>query len=381
MKRGTYASERNFLNTKKQFLCVSVALLALGLNGCGDKETVVKAAKDTTVAPLELAAVDVITVSSAAARGGLAITGTLQPVRLTTVQSRVASEVNAVNVREGEHVQKGQVLASLAVQDLEARLKQTQANLAAAKTQATLSRALVERNKSLYEKKYFSEIDYQRSVAEADARDADMRAQQALVDISRKAFNDASIRAPMSGIVARRYIEPGNSVNVDGKLFDIVDLAEMEISAPVAATDIAAVKVGQAVNFTVSGFGERKFSGKVVRINPVADTGSRAISVYVRVNNSTSDLKGGMYIRGNVVSSAVGTGLSISRDAVHDGASSTPWVLVLKNEKLEKRLVQLGVQDEHSDEIFLQAGVVPGERVIVAKLLDNVINQPARISQ
>lgn len=357
-----------------------VVLLALALGACGGKEGESKAAPAATAAALELAAVDVAVASKGSLAGALPVNGSLQALTQTTVQSRVAAEINAVAVREGERVQKGQLLASLAVQDLEARVKQAEANLASAQVEATLARALVGRNKQLYEKQYFSEIDYQRSVGEAEAREEAVRAQKAVVAISRKALSDASVRAPMSGIIAKRYVEPGSSVGVDGKLFDIVDLAEMELAAPVPATEIAQVKVGQSVNFTVSGFAEQKFTGKVVRINPVADAGTRAIMVYVRVSNNGLALKGGMYARGEIATGAEGVGMTVPLNALHSDDKGD-WVMLLKDGKLERRTVDVAARDERSNRLAVRTGLAEGDTVVVAKLTAAVLGKPARLVQ
>jgi RND family efflux transporter MFP subunit len=356
------------------------AVLALLTVACGSPEQ--KAGQQVeAVAPLELAAVDVARAEKAVISGGLPVSGTLQPLSQTTVQSRVSADVGAVLVREGERVKQGQVLARLGTQDLEARLRQAEANVAAAKVDADLARALAERNKQLYEKKYFSEIEYARSVGEAMAREENMRAQQALVAIARKALDDANVRAPMGGIVARRYIEPGSSVGMDARLFEIVDLSEMELELPVPALEIAAVKPGQRVAFTVTGFGERRFEGRVVRINPVADAGTRAIAVYARVANPGLELKGGMYARGEIAAGAGGEALGVPLEALHETAGQAPWLLVLKNGRLEKRVVEVAGRDERRNRLFLGKGVSEGETVVVARLTENAVNQPARLGQ
>lgn len=354
------------------------ALLALALAGCGPQEQA--AGPAAAPAPLELAPVDVARAGKVAISGGLPVTGVLQPLAQTTVQSRVAAEVGAVLVREGERVQRGQVLARLATQDLEARLRQAEANLAAAKVEADLARALAERNRQLFEKKYFSEIEYQRSVGEAEAREENVRAQQALVAIARKALEDANVRAPMAGIIARRHIEPGGSVGMDARLFEIVDLSEMELEVPVPALEIAAVKIGQRVTFTVTGFGERRFEGRVVRVNPVADAGTRAISVYARVANPGLELKGGMYARGEIVAGAGGEAIGLPLEALHESGGQA-WVLVLANGRLEKRVVEVAARDERRNRLFLAKGVGEGETVVVARLTESAVNQPARLSQ
>lgn len=356
------------------------AALALALGGCGAPDTPA-ATQAEAPAPLELAPVDVARATRVTVSGGLPVSGVLQPLTLTTVQARVAAEVGGVFVREGERVKQGQVLARLATQDLEARLRQAEANVAAAKVEADLSRALAERNRQLYEKKYFSEIDYQRSVGEADAREENVRAQQALVAIARKALEDANVRAPMGGIVARRYIEPGSSVGMDARLFEIVDLSEMELEVPVPALEIAQVKVGQRIAFTVTGFGERRFEGRVVRINPVADPGTRALSVYARVANPGLDLKGGMYARGEIRAGEGGEALGVPLEALHETAGRAPWVLVLRDGRLEKREIEVAARDERRNQLFVRKGLAEGETVVVARLTESAVNQAARLSQ
>lgn len=357
----------------------SAVLLGAGLVACGGKEAEGKAVVAQPV--LELAAVDVAQVRATDRAAGLTLSGSLQAVTQTTVQSRVAAEVHAVLVREGESVKKGQLLARLGSQDLEARLRQAEAGLASAKVEADLAQALLKRNQALYEKKYFSEVDYQRSVGEAEARAANVRAQQSLVDIARKALQDASVLAPQNGIIAKRYIEPGSSVNVDGRLFDLVDLSELELAAPVPATEIAAVAIGQSVVLEVSGLPGKRFNGKVVRINPVADSGTRAITVYVRLHNPGQNLRGGMYAHGQLQLARSGSSLSIPLEAVHESAGAVPWVLVLEQGHLQKREIAIAARDERSGQLLLAGGLKEGEVVVMAGLSEAAVKQAARISR
>lgn len=359
----------------------TVALLALvsvfGLAGCGDKKEEA-AVKTTSEAPLELLPADVAVVKRGVLAGGLPVTGALQALNQTTVQTRVASDISAVLVREGEHVEKGQVLARLGVLDLEARVKQAEAQLASASVEAQLSRALVDRNRKLFEKNYFSENDFARSQGEAEAREEAVRAQQAVVDIARKALNDAAVRAPMSGIVAKRYVEPGSSVGMDARLFDIVDLREMELEVSLPASEVPRLRVGQPVSFTVDGFGSRGFEGQIARINPVADAATRAIAVYVRVKNSDAALKGGMFARGEIASGTGQTAVIMPLNAVRRGdAGST--VFVLKDGKLELRVVTLGTIDERAGQAIVISGVADGETVVVASLNEQAANHPAKV--
>ncbi len=353
-----------------------LALAVFALPACKEQDS--KATVVATEAPLELLPVDVAVVRRGALAGGLPVTGGLQPVHQTTVQARVGSDIAAVLVREGERVQQGQVLARLGTQDLEARVKQAEAQLASAKVEAQLSRALVDRNRKLFEKNYFSENDFARSQGEAEAREEAVRAQQAIVDITRKALNDAVVRAPMSGIVARRYVEPGNSVAMDSRLFDIVDLSQMELEASVPAAEVPRIKVGQSVVFTVDGFGGRRFEGQVVRINPVADAATRAIPVYVRVNNPDAALKGGMFARGQITSGTGQQALIVPLAALRSGEKGAS-VFVLKDGKLELRAVETGALDERAGEAVVSKGIAEGEVVVVASLSDQADTRAATV--
>ncbi len=367
---------------KKQEIPTVLAGLALGLllQGCGQEQAVQSSAPPKPPV-LELAPADVITVSASPLASGLPISGALQALHQTTVQARVPSEVLAVLVREGEAVKKGQLLARLGTQELEARVKQAQAQLASAKVEAQLTRGLVERNRRLYEKQYFSELDYQRSVAEAQARDEAVRAQESLLAIARKALNDAQVLAPMSGIVAKRYIEPGSAVGMDARLFEIVELSELELAAPVPAPEIPRVQLGQQADFSVDGFASQRFQGRVVRINPVADAGTRAITVYIQVRNPSLQLKGGMYARGSLNTGSSTPVLSIPQQALRQGTGEAPWIFVLSQGRLEKRSVELGARDEQAARVAVRQGLQAGEQVVVAQLAASVAKQPARISQ
>jgi membrane fusion protein (multidrug efflux system) len=366
-----------FPDSSRFVLVAVVAVSALGVIGCSDKKE--QAAAVTSVeAPLELLAADVAVARRGVLAGGLPVTGTLQAVNQTTVQARVGSDITAVLVREGEIVQKGQVLARLGTQDLEARVKQAEAQLATARVEAQLTRALLERNRKLFEKNYFSENDFARSQGEAEARDEAVRAQQAMVDISRKALKDAVVVAPMKGVVARRYVEPGSSVMMESKLFDIVDLGQMELQASVPAAEVPRIRVGQSVLFSVDGFGGRRFQGQVSRINPVADAATRAITVYVRVNNPDAALKGGMFARGEITSGSGKESLIVPMTALRQGGKSTT-VFVLKNGRLELRQVGVEGVDQRAGEAVVSVGVAEGETVVVASLNDQAANRAAKV--
>jgi len=115
------------------------------------------------------------------------------------------------------------------------------------------------------------------------------------LSLARIALEYATVHAPFAGTVSQRLVQPGEKVEVGSSLLTIVDLARLELQAPAPADDVPSVRIGQLATFSVGGFGDRRFEATVVRINPIIDTGSRSVMLYLSVDNPDDVLKGGMF--------------------------------------------------------------------------------------
>ena len=187
----------------------------------------------------------------------------------TTVKSKVSGDVNKMLVREGESVAAGQLMAQIDTADAQSRLDAQAAALEEAKSKLSIAEKNRENNLQLLRQKFISQNAYDTThTYEGNA--AMVRSAEAQVRIARKAMEDAAVRAPFAGIVAKKMVNAGEKVGIDSALFALVDLGRMEIEAPAPASEIPSVKVGQPASFRVDGFGERVFDGRVERINPTA---------------------------------------------------------------------------------------------------------------
>src|SRR5690606_34978407 len=118
---------------------------------------------------------------------------------------------------------------------------------------------------------------------------------------ARKALADTRMAAPMSGVVAERFAQVGEKLPADSRVVSIVDLSRMEIEAPVPASDIAAVRIGQPVALAIEGVpGEHV--GRVARINPGTQAGTRSIPVYIALSfpSEGSRVRAGMFAQGKL---------------------------------------------------------------------------------
>ena len=317
--------------------------------------------------PIELAPADVATVKLSELSRLLPISGSLSPLVQTTVKSKVAGEVLALNVREGQSVKQGDILARIETRYLKATLDTQQATLEKARADLALAKLNRDNSAAMLKEHYISQNAYDSAASTYEADLATMKAAEAQVVLAQLAWDDAVVRAPFNGTVVSRLAQPGERVEIDGSLLALVDLSQMEFQALAPASEIPGVKVGQIAHFTVSGFGERVFDGRVERINPMTEQGSRSITVYLSVPNPDGALKGGMFGRGQLVLDKSVPTPAIPAGAVHNEAGQ-PYVLVFADGRIEKRSVSLGLSSEDQGSVEVVDGLKPGEQVLMAKL-------------
>jgi RND family efflux transporter MFP subunit len=319
--------------------------------------------------PIELAQADVATVSMSQLSRSLPVSGSLSPLVQTTVKSKVAGDVLELTVREGQAVKQGEVLARIDTRYLKATLDSQQAALEKARADLALAKLNRDNSEAMLKEHFISQNAYDSAASTYSADLATVKAAEAQVSLARLAWEDAVVRAPFSGTVVNRLVQPGERVDVEGGIVSLVDLSHMEFRALAPASEIPSVKVGQAAHFKVGGFGERQFEGRVERINPMTEQGSRAITVYLSVPNPDGVLRGGMFGQGVLVLDKAEPAPAIPAAAVRSEAG-LPYVLVYADGKISRRPVTLGLNSEDLGSVEVRDGLKPGEQVLLAKLDD-----------
>jgi RND family efflux transporter MFP subunit len=349
-----------------------VALLAAGgtmaLRARNAPPAAAAAAKaEPKVEIYELAASDVATVPARALARQLPLSGSLAPLAQATVKSKVSGIVTDTAVQEGMQVAAGQVIAHIDAADQRARVAQQQATLNEASARLSLAKKNNANSAALLKQNYISQNAYDTTHNSVELAQAAVDAARAQLELARIALADTAIRAPLAGVVSKRFVQAGDKVSPDTPVFAIVDLRQMTLEASVPASDIPRVQVGQEVRFKVDGFDARDFGGKVARINPTAETGSRAMLVYVSVDNHDGLLRGGMFAKG---------GITIEKSAVNplvplaalrrDGARDV--VYQVEGGKVVARPVELGLRNEDEGMAEVRSGVQAGALVVSSQL-------------
>ena len=352
-----------------------LGLVVLGLAGAGwrlaqapAKAPAAEAKKGPpAVEVYELARGDVAAIDARVLSLGLPLSGSLAPLTQATVKAKVSGLVQEAPWQEGMAVGAGQVLARLDAADLKARLTQQQAALDEAQARLSMAGKNEANNLALLKQNYISQSAYDTTQNTVELARANVKSAAAQVEIARLALADTVIRAPLAGIVSKRHVQAGEKLAPDMPVYTIVNLAQLTLEAQVPAAEIPRVKVGQEVLFQVDGFRQRQFSGKVARINPGAEPGSRAMLVYIAVGNADGALRAGMFAKGGITTERSAPAPLVPLAALR-GTPAAPLVYKIEGGAVVAQPVRLGLRNEDEGYAEVTDGLAAGASVIVARL-------------
>ncbi|WP_394779705.1 efflux RND transporter periplasmic adaptor subunit [Undibacterium sp.] len=362
--------------SRRRWRAPVIGLVAIGIAGGGwmmyskntsaQAQTPDKAAAKKEVV-FELAPADVTQIKLREVAVNLPISGSLTPVSQATIRSKVAAEVLETLVQEGMPVRKGQVIARFDGADLRARLTTQEAMVDEAKAKLSLAEKNRQNNETLLKQKYISQNAFDTMHNGVELAQASLKSALSQREVAQIAVADTLIKAPVDGIVSKRSVQAGEKVSPDSALFTIVNLSKLILEAQVPSSEIPRIRIGQTVSFNVDGFNNRGFSGKVARVNPAAEAGSRSMLVYIEVNNADGALKGGMFAKGNLTLEKTGAFpvIPLSAMRTHNGKDIVYKVV---NNQIEQQPVRLGLRNEDEGIVQVLEGLQAGAQVISAKL-------------
>lgn len=334
--------------------------------------------KDQAPVALEFAPADLAVVEIRALPRWLAVSGTMLPVRQATVKSKVSGEVRQITVREGEAVTAGQVLVRVDTTDLESKLVERQGQLESSRAQLAMAEKNLSNNQKLLKQSFISQNAFDNSESSLNVALGSVKSAEAQMRIAQNALKDAVATAPLTGIVAKRHVQPGEKVGFDAPLVTVMDLKDMELQALIPAIDIPEIKRGMTANLNVDGFGERKFTGRIDRIAPSTEAGTRAIMVFVGIPNTDAALRGGMFATGRIALSAGEPVASLPSSAVRNEGGQT-FVWAIEDGKLVKRAVAVGRRDEESGRVELKSALPTTLKVLAARFENLKEGAPALV--
>jgi RND family efflux transporter MFP subunit len=348
-------------------IVVVLALLAAGVMRALSAR---KAAKDSVEAQqaaqkaqssLELAPSDVVQAKTLELSQGLEISGPLKAANSAFVKARVAGELQGLTVREGDFVKAGQVIARVEITEYQARERQAQQQAESAKAQVDIARRSFDNNRSLVDQGFISKTALDSSIATLASAEANLQAARAGAEVASKALADTVLRAPIAGQIAQRLAQPGERVAIDARIVEIVDLSRLELEASLSAADSVHVQAGQTAQLMIEG-ADKAIPAKVVRVNPTAMAGSRAVLAYLALDTSAG-LRQGLFAQG-VLATATVRALALPLSAVRTDKPQ-PYVQMLSAGQIKHAPVTLGVRGfANGQTVVAVSGLAEGADVL-----------------
>ncbi len=322
--------------------------------------------------------------------------GTIKPINTIAVGTQVSGTVAKIYVDYNSIVKQGDLLAELDpslfqanVDQSSAKLRNAKASYAKANSTLAYKRNNYQRYKHLYEKNYVSKDDvelalsnYLQAKAEVDATKAEVSAAQASLDNNMTNLRYSKITSPVDGTVISRAVDVGQTVAASFNtptLFEVAkDLTKMQIETSVSEADIGKIEVGQTAKYTLDGYQDRIFEGKVTQVRLASTTTNNVVTytVIVSVDNTEGLVIPGMTANVSIITDEVKDALCVDNKAL----KFTPIDNTQKYEKqgiwiqtkggLKRYNVELGVSDENKTQIISNE-IKEGDKVVVSSVGGN----------
>ena len=319
--------------------------------------------------PLQFTPLEVVQPVMARLPGVVEFSGPLVAPQTALVRAKAGGTLLSLSVAEGNRVMAGQVLGRIEMADLASRVAERSAMLESARATLAQAERTHASNERLAQQQFISPNALESSAAALATARAQLNAAQASLDTTRVGLRDATLLAPISGIVAKRHVVPGEKVSSEQQVLTIVDLATLELAGSVGTHEVARIAAGMPVDVQVEGMA-KPVAGRIARIAPAAEPGTRSIGVTIALANPKETLRAGQYALARATLADDSDRLVLPSSAVGN-TSGQDHVWVIENGVLARRAVTLGRRDAREGRVEVLQGVTLASQVLGARF-DNL---------
>lgn len=368
----TQSGNTHMLGTTRALGASLITVLALA--ACGKKE-----AAATTSGPVavNIGPENMTVVTSSTLNSGPAISGSLVADRTAQIRAEIGGPVVAVLSEPGNRVSKGTPLARID----EMAVREAWLSAKSAVTQAALAADIAQREQGRSEKLLAAGAIAENALEAARRNNLASQAQledaKARFASAQKNLDNTVVKAPYDGIVSERTVNVGDVVSAGAPMFTVVDPGTMRLEGAVPSDQLGSVRMGAPVKFAVTGYPGKDFTGTITNIYPSADPSTRQVRLFVKIPNN-GGLVAGLYATGRVAS-VTRQGLVAPSNAV-DQRGIKPFVVRIKNGKVERVDVSIGVRDEGTERLEILGGIAAGDSLLIGAAQGITVGTPVKVS-
>src|SRR5687767_4770074 len=227
------------------------AIVAVGATTVQRRNAKEEAERRAAKPPLEFTPAEIVRLQRRRLSVEAELPGTVQAVSQAMVRAKVAAEVKRVLVREGDRVTAGQQIAEFDTAQLRAQLAERKAQLESSRAQLAMADRTRQANAQLVKQNFISQNAFDTADSAHQVQLAAVATAQAQLELAQLSMTDAVVRAPITGTVSKRHIQPGEKVSFDAPLLSIVDLTQLEVQAQMPISDVTQIRKGMPTHVDV----------------------------------------------------------------------------------------------------------------------------------
>ena len=303
--------------------------------------------------------------------------GPLMAPRTAVVRAKASGTLLSLSVAEGSRVKAGQSLGTIDLSDLQSRAAERSAGVDSARARMVEAERIHKSNEDLANQRFISANALESSRATLDATRAQLKSAQAQLGTAALGIREAALVSPIAGVIGRRNVVPGEKVSAEQELMTVVDLRELELAGVVGTHQVSMLRAGQKLAVRVEGAAE-PVEGRIDRIAPMAEAGTRGIRVVVLLPNPQEVFRAGQYASALVSLDDSSQRLTIPAASVGQ-ASGQDFVWTVEKGVLVRRLVITGRRDLANGRVEVTKGLTADAQVVAARFDTLKEGAPAKI--
>jgi RND family efflux transporter MFP subunit len=292
----------------------------------------------------------------------LILTGTLKASQESEVAADAAGKVTATFVERGQRVKQGDTLAILDARGASISASAANAQSQLARAQLEQAQRECDRVKALKDSGAISQAEYDRVTSQCQTTQWSAAAAQAQQQNANKVVGDSVIRAPFAGVIGERYVNVGQYVQPNTRVVSLYMPDPLRIELTVPEANVGGLKPEQTVVFTVSAYGDAKFTATVKFISPNIRPTTRDLIVEALVPNPELKLKPGMFAVARLETSEKPLPAVPSTSIVKHAEVARAFTVIDK--RINERIVQTGAEKDGMTAVLV--GLKVGEQVVTA---------------